>query len=269
MASDTEHRHSVPLPPGTNLSAHVVADDDFSGHEHLPCRQLVGRILWLTQTRTDIACATHHLTRHLSKWGKASWRAAHSVVQYLARTPKFGLRYQRAPSQPNVLVGYSDASHVDDHSRGKSTIAHMLLLNGAPVLHRTRLSPLVCRSTTVSEFCALADAVSEALWLRSLLAVLGYPQTEPTVIYCDNLPCVRMVSGPVPTAAWRSVAARYYFVREHTLGQGEPTDDDYVPRSIEIRWCPTSDQLCDCLTKNLPRDTLVSQRDQLMHDIAS
>ena len=266
VADDADHRHSVPVPPGTNLSAHVITDDDHAAHSHLPYRQVVGRILWLSQTRTDIACATHHLTRHLSKWGRASWKCAHSVIQYLARTPSFGLRYRRAHPSPNVLIGYSDASHVDDHSRGKSTIAHMCLLNGAPVLHRARLSPLVCRSTTVSEFCALADCVSEVLWLRDLLATLGHPQDAPTVIHVDNLPCVQMVSGPVPTAAWRSIAARYYFVREHTVGFGSPGDDDFIPRSVDVQWCSTNDQLCDGLTKNLSRDTLLGQRSQLMFD---
>ena len=264
VADDSDHRHSVPVPPGTNLSAHVITDDDHAAHAHLPYRQVVGRILWLAQTRTDIACATHHLTRHLSKWGRASWKCAHSVIQYLARTPSFGLRYRRAHPSPNVLIGYSDASHVDDHSRGKSTIAHMCLLNGAPVLHRARLSPLVCRSTTVSEFCALADCVSEVLWLRDLLATLGHPQDAPTVIHVDNLPCVQMVSGPVPTAAWRSIAARYYFVREHTVGFGSLGDEDFIPRSVDVQWCSTNDQLCDGLTKNLSRDTLIGQRSQLM-----
>jgi hypothetical protein len=73
-----------------------------------------------------------------------------------------------------------------------------------------------------------------------------------------------MVSGPVPTAAWRSIAARYYFVREHTVGFGSPGDEDFIPRSIDVQWCSTSDQLCDGLTKNLPRDTLIGQRSQLM-----
>jgi len=39
-------------------------------------------------------------------------------------------------------------------------------------------------------------ACSEIIWLRGLLAELGFPQTEPTSLYADNTSTIQIVANP-------------------------------------------------------------------------
>ena len=44
----------------------------------------------------------------------------------------------------------------------------------------------VALSSTDSEHMALAKATAEAIWLCRLPQDLGFPQSQPTLIYVDN-----------------------------------------------------------------------------------
>ena len=66
---------------------------------------------------------------------------------------------------------------------------------------------LLC--SVLSSICGLAGTIQEVMWLRRLLQELGFEQEEPTVVYVDNQPTINMVTGVVPMAAWRSVAAQF------------------------------------------------------------
>nr|KYP48875.1 hypothetical protein KK1_029436 [Cajanus cajan] len=39
---------------------------------------------------------------------------------------------------------------------------------------------------TSSEYRAMSTACSKIIWLRGLLAKLGFPQIDPTPLYADN-----------------------------------------------------------------------------------
>ena len=82
------------------------------------------------------------------------------------------------------------------------SMPHMVIMmtaNLIPVVHYTLvvipgLSLLVIKkqtitadSSTVAEFIAAHLATKEIMWARSMLAELGYPQLDPTILYEDNM----------------------------------------------------------------------------------
>lgn len=73
----------------------------------LPYRRLVGRLIYLTSTRPDIAFAMQQLSQFMSKPTKAHHHAAIKVLRYLKSCPGKGLLF---PRNCNTQIrGFSDA----------------------------------------------------------------------------------------------------------------------------------------------------------------
>jgi hypothetical protein len=75
--------------------------DDFAQY-----RRLVGKRLYLTTTRPDIAYATQQLSQHISKPRKQHFQDALRVIKYLKSTPGQGLFY--SASSDIHLCAFSD-----------------------------------------------------------------------------------------------------------------------------------------------------------------
>ena len=51
---------------------------------------------------------------------------------------------------------------------------------------RSRLQPMIARSTFEAEYMAAIAVCLEAMWLRKVLLNLEHPDSGPIVIKCDN-----------------------------------------------------------------------------------
>ncbi|XP_031741705.1 uncharacterized protein LOC116403900 [Cucumis sativus] len=132
---------STPLDPNTHLTPFdSVPLEDVSLY-----RQLVGSLIYLTVTRSDIAYAI----------------------------PIFS-----SQSSP-VLSGYSDADWAGDPTDRRSTTGYCFYLNDSLISWRSKKQSVVSRSSTELEYRALDDTTALLLWLCWLLADMGAPQQGP------------------------------------------------------------------------------------------
>jgi hypothetical protein len=60
---------------------------------------------------------------------------------------------------------------------------------GSSVSWSSKEQPTLALSTVEAEYMAASNATKEAIWLRTLLEDLGYPQTKATLIHADNQGC--------------------------------------------------------------------------------
>jgi len=51
----------------------------------------------------------------------------------------------------------------------RSVTGYFVLLGSAPISWKTKKQPTASRSFAETEYCAMATAMSEAIWLRNLL----------------------------------------------------------------------------------------------------
>jgi hypothetical protein len=95
-------------------------------------------------------------------------------------------------------------------------------------------------------------ASCEALWLHKLLVGLFSVHLRPTVIYCDNQSCIKLLENPIFHDRYKHIEIHYHFIC------------DYVQSGVvELQYISTEEQVEDILTKALGRGKFVFFRDKL------
>ena len=108
------------------------------------------------------------------------------MLAYLKGTRDLSLEYRRT-SCGDSLSGSVDADWMpqygDQSCNMKSTTGYVFYLGGAAVSWRSRRQSVLATSTAHAECNAAYEAACEAVFLRKLLADLGNPQFEPTLLH--------------------------------------------------------------------------------------
>jgi hypothetical protein len=99
----------------------------------------------------------------------------------------------------------------------------------------------VCASAAEAEYGGCFLNGQQAVWLRTVLHALGYPQASPTIILCDNSCAVSIANDQVKLKRSKSVHMRYHWLRDRVrLGE------------LNLVWQKGADNLADFFTKALP-----------------
>lgn len=166
---------------------------------------------------------------------------AKHCLRYLKGTHKRGLTFGRSGEME--LVGFSDANFPTTYpSQCKSTAGYAFFLFGAVISYMSKLEALVAMSTAEAEYIALCLAAQEAIYLRQMLAELGFTMEKPTMIGEDNQACITLARNDVTSARTKHLDIRLHFVR-----------DAQQNGTISVTYAPTDEMLADMFTKPLPR----------------
>jgi len=186
------------------------------------------------------------------------------VAIYLRRTINWGISYKRrkpdptlppstqedvflsddlpdfpTPSYPRQLICYCDAAHGNDLRNRRSTTGYAFILSGGAVSYRSTTQSITATSSTEAEFLAAVTAAKHARYLRAILKELGFAQSEPTPIYCDNESAIKMINARVPTERSRHIDIQHFAIQDwkdegdivmrHIPGILNPSDDMTKP----------------------------------------
>ena len=110
------------------------------------------------------------------------------------------------------MTCYADSDYATCPDTRRSQSGFVVYLGRTPASFGSSRQKTSALSSTEAEYVAAAKAVSNTIWLRTLLGELGYPQTLPTPVYEDNAGCIRMVINQVSTV--KHIDIRHHFIRE-------------------------------------------------------
>ena len=108
-------------PMATLMITNWKKIDSFEDKEEDPTlyRQLIGSLMYLVNTRSDICYAVNTLSQFMVEPRRAHWAAAKHVPRYLQGTVELGLRYTQG--NDIRLSGFTDANWVGSSVDRKST----------------------------------------------------------------------------------------------------------------------------------------------------
>ena len=148
-----------------------------------------------------------------------SWQGSldgcEASLRYLKGTRELGLTFLR-DADGLQLFGACDAdwaSDVDDR-RSTTGFAFMVQKEGAAISWNSKKQPTAAISSSEAEYQAMAAAVQEVLYLRSLLEEMGVKSEGATVIQEDNQSCIKMCKNPVMQKRTKHIDIKHHFVRE-------------------------------------------------------
>ncbi|GAU31242.1 hypothetical protein TSUD_149280 [Trifolium subterraneum] len=224
----------TPLDPAVKL--HI---DDSKPYEDVQLyRRLIGKLLYLCNTRPDISFATQQLSQFLHKPSINHYNAASRVIRYLKHNPGRGIFLPR--NSDMQLLGFSDSDWAGCLDTRKSTSGYCFFLGSSLISWKAKKQTTVSRSSSEAEYRALSSATCELIWLTFLMNDLKIQCSKLPVIYCDSQSALHIASNPVFHERTKHLEIDCHLVREK-VQQG-------LLRLLPIS---TEDQLADCLTKSL------------------
>ena len=224
-------------------------------------RTLLGELLYAYVTcRPDIGYAVITLSKFSTCPSDFHFVMLRKVAKYLRRTKYWGIHFRRSkrddglpacptdslstdptlpafpsPEAPFHIACFVDAAHANDLRRRRSTTGFAFMMAGGCISYKSKTQPLTATSSTEAEFYSAVSAAKHARYLRSILAELGFPQTAPTPMYCDNQSAINMINAQIPTERSRHIMIQYFAIQDwksqgdiimrHIPGIINPSDD--------------------------------------------
>jgi hypothetical protein len=213
-------------------------------------RQIIGLLMYLTNTRPYICFAMNTLSQFLVESRHVHLVVAKHVMRYLKGTLDCGLSYDG--NHDFILSGYTNSDWAGSVSDRKSTSGCCFSLGSAMISWQSRKQSNIALSTAEAEYIAACSASCEAIWLRKLLTGLFDLEMEATTILCDNQSCIKMTENPVFHDRSKHLEIRYHYIC------------DLVQRgAIKLQYVSTDEQVADVLTKPLSHVKFEHFRDKL------
>lgn len=199
---------------------------------------MVGKLIYLSHTRPDIAFAVSLVSQFMHSPREVHLQASHRILQYLKGTPGRGILYKRNGNA--IIEAYTDADYAGSVIDRRSTTGYCTFLGGNLVTWRSKKQNVVARSSAEAEFRAMAQGICELLWLKIILEDLKIKWGGPMKLYCDNKSAISIAHNPVQHDRTKHIEVDRHFIKEK-LDSG----------LICTPYVPSQGQLADILTKGL------------------
>ena len=224
------------IGPAEGSDAHLALQEQHG----FSYRTLLGELLYPYVTcRPDIGYAVITLSKFSTCPSEFHFTMLKKVCKYLRRTKHWPIIFKRRtldpslPSNPHESITadpslpafpalqsgirldcFVDAAHANDLRKRRSTTGYAFTLAGGSISYRCKTQTITATSSTEAEFYASVTAAKQARYLRSILSELGFPQHEPTPIYCDNQSAISMVNARVPTERSRHILIQFFAIQD-------------------------------------------------------
>ncbi|GJY40128.1 retrovirus-related pol polyprotein from transposon TNT 1-94 [Tanacetum coccineum] len=207
------------LPPNNlvpDLAGKLVNETSYKG--------MIGSLMYLTATRSDIQFSIVLCARYQSNPNESHLTAVKRILRCLKGTPTLGLYYPKCSGFD--LKGYSNSDYASCNMDRKSTLAK-------------------------AEYVVAAWCCASILWMKSHLSDYDI-HYKLVPIFCDNTSAIAISNNPVLHSRAKHIDIRYHFIRDHIL-KGD----------IELHFIPTEYQLADIFTKPLVEPTFTRLKAEL------
>lgn len=182
---------SLPLDPYSKLQA----DMGEPMPDPIIYRHLVGKLNYLTNTRSDLSFAVLCLSQYMQRPCMSHYSAALRVLRYLRTDPSQGIFLNAHPSFD--LLAFCDANWAACRDSRRSVSGFFITLGGAPISWKSKKQISVSMSSAEAEYRSMRRVTAEITWLVRLLADLSASPTLPVPVHSDSQAAIHIARNPV------------------------------------------------------------------------
>lgn len=184
----------VQFPMEQNLK--LSRDDGVLISDPTIFQRLIGRLLYWTITRPDLAYSVQTLSQFMDKPRQPHLDAAHRVLRYIKFAPAQGLFFP-AKSYMHIKA-FCDADWAGCLDTRKSITGYCVFIGDSLISWKSKKQQTVSHSSAKSEYRSMASTCYELMWLRSLLKDLlvlhtqaaSYIVTVKQLFTLLQIPCI-------------------------------------------------------------------------------
>jgi hypothetical protein len=212
-------------------------------------RSGVGKLLHMMRwSRPDVLNSIRELSKHMTAATLTHLKAMYRAMTYCMHTKNRGLTlkpnrtWDRSPNHDFVIKGQADASYASCPNTKRSTGGQTTLLEGAPVVMRSKMQKVVALSVTEAELMSGTECAQDMLYTMRIVESMGLKVEKPMILEIDNKGAVDLTNNWSVGGRTRHIDTRYYFLRElkeHNI--------------IKTVWLSGLEMPTDLFTKNLAR----------------
>ena len=186
------------------------------------------------------------LSRALNSPNEILLEEARRVLYYLVLTKSLGPRYSR--DGPANVYGLSDS----DWAVRRSTSGFAFFLAGAVIAYMSKKQPTIAMSSTEAEIMAASQACLEAVYLRSLLASMGFAPSASTDLFVDNKGAIDLSRDYISNERTKHIERRHLKIREMVM-----------EAVVNVKYVASHLNIADIFTKPLDKKQFGFLRDKL------
>jgi len=173
-------------------------------------------LIYLTNTRPDIAFNVHNLSQFVSAPTHNHQQAALRILRYLKGNPRSGIFLYNNSSVH--LKAYSDSDWATCPDSRKSITGFSVFLGESLISWKSKKQQTISKSSSEAEYRALAATTWELQWLAFLLQDLHVPFITPATLYCDNQSSIQIASNQVFHERTKHIEIDCHIVRKKLNG---------------------------------------------------
>ena len=155
---------------------------------------IVGALQYLTLTRPDLSFCVNYVSQFLHSPYLANMKMVRRILHYVKGSIHFGLHLTSDFALD--LCGFFYADWVGYPTTRRSTTSFCTFLGRNIISWCAKKQPTISRSSTEAEYHVMANTAIELTRFTFLLRDLHVPQSQPPVLFCDNLSALHMTINP-------------------------------------------------------------------------
>ncbi|KAI3520152.1 hypothetical protein L1887_09385 [Cichorium endivia] len=203
---------NTPLDVNVKISSESVSSGDDLLANISEYQKLIGKLIYLTNTRPDISFTVQTLSQFMHAPRKSHLKIAIRVLRYLKLCPGKGITICKSDSLE--LTAWSDADWAKCVNSRRSVTGYCMFLGKSLISWKSKKQSTVSRSSTESEYRALATVTCEVIWVLKLMQDLKVKYDLPVSIFCDNRSAILLSSNPVLHERTKHIEIDIHLVRD-------------------------------------------------------
>jgi len=229
---------NTPLDMNAVITSKGINSDDHLIENVTEFQKIVGKLIYLTNTRPDISYTVHVISRFMQAPRMSHFKLALRVLRYLKGVPGLGILIPKGNSL--VLSAWSDADWGKCLDTRRSVTGYAIFLGKSLISWKSKKQTTVSKSSTEAEYRALSTTTCELLLILKIMREIGIKNVLPISLYCDNRSAVLITANPVMHEKTKHIDIDAHLVR-----------DKVTEGVVKVFQVESENQVADILTKAL------------------